>query len=372
MKSCCSTILFAGLLKSSNGSAEASSECHLRGATKDALKQQQQKQGRRREQEDFVLLDEHDIAVYDGRNSDDGDGNISSRIVGGYKAKHTPWFALVLEKKPAGYTRGPCGAALVNRRWAVTAGHCISNYFKNDMKSALDSLYVGSFQPWNKTDDGEKNFGMPYEIINIARVYEHPAHKPGSASPHDIALIELEHDVSSNFTSFYPIELAPPNLEDSLEGGEKGTVYGFGQTSFGGQLAKELLAVHVDYVPREPCAKMMNSWEITDDMTCFGGNGIDDSCGGDSGGPLVVNGKLAGVVSWGYKCAEKDHPGVYSSVPHHYEWIRGYVGESQPETSHLIEINAPIVTALHTAENAQDAANFDEELETRDIESNDW
>ena len=51
---------------------------------------------------------------------------------------------------------------------------------------------------------------------------------------------------------------------------------------------------------------------------CAGGEEGKDACKGDGGGPLVcsVGGvwHLAGIVSWGIGCGERDIPGVYVKV----------------------------------------------------------
>ena len=52
---------------------------------------------------------------------------------------------------------------------------------------------------------------------------------------------------------------------------------------------------------------------------------LDDACLGDSGGALYVPRArqpplLVGIVSWGYKCGSKKHPGVYTRVSGH-DWI---------------------------------------------------
>lgn len=72
-------------------------------------------------------------------------------------------------------------------------------------------------------------------------------------------------------------------------------------------------------------------------------DGNEDACQGDSGGPLVTRGRgdssdvLVGVVSWGFGCAHKSFPGVYSRVSSAYDWIKEQVcskSSSPPASFH--------------------------------------
>ena len=113
--------------------------------------------------------------------------------------------------------------------------------------------------------------------------------------------------------------------------GRTGSVTGWGRRSEYGQISPILREVHLPIISNEKCMSMyrlsgQNEW-IPKIFLCAGtANGGKDSCEGDSGGPLVVksrNGRynLAGIISWGIGCGDRNRPGVYTRISEFKNWI---------------------------------------------------
>lgn len=155
-------------------------------------------------------------------------------------------------------------------------------------------------------------------VAKVNRIHQHPQYDPYNID-YDIAVLELEEDLEFS-DSVKPIPLVTSKPAD----GSLSTVTGWGATREGGPISQQLQRVRVDIVNREDCAKSYAGFAITQRMICAGvPQGGKDACQGDSGGPLVVDGKLAGVVSWGYGCARPGYPGVYANVYELLGWING-------------------------------------------------
>ncbi|KAJ8918085.1 hypothetical protein NQ315_011542 [Exocentrus adspersus] len=189
-----------------------------------------------------------------------------------------------------------CGASIIAPKWAVTAAHCTDGISAKNFKVRAGSTY-------HETGG---------QLIKVKHVHQHPGFDM-SDMDFDISILELQENIKYTNKSS-PIKLV--DADQRAASGAIATVTGWGLLDQEDKLLpSHLQVVKVPVVSVEECEKVYGPFRITDRMLCAGfTEGGRDSCQGDSGGPLVLDGKLAGVVSWGYGCAVPKIPGVYTDV----------------------------------------------------------
>nr|DBA28783.1 TPA: hypothetical protein GDO54_009082 [Pyxicephalus adspersus] len=242
-----------------------------------------------------------------GRFTDCGVGgpSVSSKIVGGTDAAlgTWPWQAgLHLN----GNHR--CGASLISETWLVSAAHCFnSNKDVNSWTIVLGTIKL-SF-----------GYGLSVKTIIVHENYTSGIYE------NDIALVELSSPV--RFTQY----IRPVCLADSqtiVTDNSSCYVTGWGTLTDGGSLAPFLQQAELRIISTSVCSNsQIYAYLIKPSMICAGYvEGKIDSCQGDSGGPLVAlqsnkRWSLIGIVSFGYGCAIKNKPGVYTRVTYFRSWI---------------------------------------------------
>ncbi len=220
----------------------------------------------------------------------------SEKIVGGVEATKGEFPFIVSLRSSWGSHF--CGGSLIKKNWVLTAAHCVDGGY-------LKGITIGLH---NQADT------VGIEKFTPVQVIKHPGWNSNTME-NDFALVKLSGD-----SKFAPIALNSAEITSKVDF----VTAGWGTTSEGGSLAKNLMKVTVPFVDHETCLKAYP--DVTESMICAGyPQGGKDSCQGDSGGPLVVgtgsNMKLAGVVSWGEGCARPNKYGVYAKVNYALKWI---------------------------------------------------
>ncbi|MGW0824881.1 trypsin-like serine protease [Streptomyces sp. NPDC002845] len=238
-------------------------------------------------------------------------------IIGGTETtiSRAPWMIQLgyyNEATDEGYF---CGGALVAPNKVLTAAHCVAglNWRANGVAFAgATNLY----------DD------VNGTVVGIHRKWQHPNYNARTLR-NDIAVLTLNAPLMKRPT----LRLAASNDNALYTPGTTGTVYGWGLTSGGddAQLSSKLRKVRLPMVKDSTCNSSMRSllgadYFIEGSMVCAGtpatgtDGGTKSPCNGDSGGPLVVNGKIAGIVSWGVAgCTAKGAYPVFTKVKS-YTW----------------------------------------------------
>ncbi|GAB2876222.1 serine protease [Streptomyces mayteni] len=187
-----------------------------------------------------------------------------------------------------------CGGTLVTPTKVVTAAHCMEG------ENAEDVQVVGGRTYRN---------GVDGTAVDATDIWVHPDYD-GDTITNDVAVITLTEEM--------PYETLPyvgAADTDVYAPGSSARIVGWGTTRENGPSSNQLRTAEVPTVSDADCADSYDADYVSSAMVCAGfPQGGVDTCQGDSGGPLVLDGRLAGVVSWGNGCARAGYPGVYTRL----------------------------------------------------------
>ncbi|KAH8405203.1 hypothetical protein KR222_010013, partial [Zaprionus bogoriensis] len=225
------------------------------------------------------------------------DSSYGERIVNGESIDivQTPWqIALMKDSKQN------CGGSILNSRIILTAAHCLKGYHLARLSVRAGSRY------WNH--DGQ--------FLLVANFTIHENYNSTTVD-NDIGLIRLAQPLVFS-TKVRPIALA----QESPKHGDFAYVSGWGSLEYEGLIPPARLhSVETSILDREACAVVYShtfDLTVSDNMICTYSTD-KGAFKGDSGGPLVVNGRLVGIVSWGFG---RNNPAVYANVAYFYKWIQ--------------------------------------------------
>jgi secreted trypsin-like serine protease len=251
----------------------------------------------------------------------------SPRIINGgpIGVASAPWqVALVTASVADNYNAQFCGGSLLSSTTVATAAHCVPGL----APSAVQVLAgVGSLSESTTR-------------IGVSAIVSHPSYNAGT-SENDVAILTLQTPVSLDGVSRAAIALPPPGPSSTSwpPAGTSAFVTGWGNTSTSGSAYPTQLQGVTVRVLTDPSTASCgsypdpsgNAYDATTMLCAADTDPARDSCQGDSGGPLAIERSgtwtLAGVVSWGYGCANPAYPGVYARVTTYRDWLLGQASE---------------------------------------------
>ncbi|KAG6458173.1 trypsin, alkaline B-like [Manduca sexta] len=236
--------------------------------------------------------------------------SVPQRIVGGSVTtiNNYPTIVALLRTRDWSQWFQSCGGSIINSRHILTAAHCPHGHAVGIWRVRVGSTWANSG-------------GV---VHNVDRHTIHPQYNDRNLD-NDIAILRLASTIAFNQNARAG-DFAGPNYH--VADNQVLWVAGWGLTQYRGNPSEQLRHVEVRSINLEVCRdryrRAFPPRTVTDNMLCSGilDVGGRDACQGDSGGPVYHNGVIAGITSWGERCADRRFPGVNVRVQRYPVWIR--------------------------------------------------
>lgn len=252
---------------------------------------------------------------------EDYDEDDDGAMVGETSFAEFPWMVEILKNnKKTNTFEYKAGGVLINPTTALTTYHSIK------ASSNKPSNYLVRAGEWDRSNTLEFS---PHQDRVASKIISHPQYYSGGLF-NDLALVKWQTPFQ-NEVNIAPICL--PDETDVFEPGKYCTITGWGKTDENAATTDILKFVKVPIVDRNTCEKQFQEnrlgprFRLHESFICAGGEEGKDSCSNDGGSPLVcprADGSyvLAGLVSWGLDCGQKNVPGAYTNIQNLLQWIK--------------------------------------------------
>lgn len=228
-----------------------------------------------------------------------------------------------------------CGATILNKRWVLSAAHCVE---EADLKKAKEPKYwhitageVKKHTHWYNSFFHEVGKMLGVEklqtwTLHATQIVVHPNYDPSNLWRNDVALFKLEDDLPIGDID-YISEVPLPTSESNWPAkGDNCIMTGWGCSESGGSTVDHAVTDNFTYVDDSQCKRTFSG---IDTKTQFCAHKSAGLCSGDSGGPLVCKKgdtyQLAGVASFAMTYNPEDNPSGFTRVSYYIDFIKKYI-----------------------------------------------